>query len=271
MDATQPLSGGGYEAFYRHFDSPLMRQIRREAYGEDIGQHSWVGADDLRDDIRRLGLSASSRLLDLGCGACGPLTFVCVTTGCAGTGLDVNPAAIDAGRARARELAVESRLSLREADLNEPLPCETGSFDAVMALDVVLHVRDRDRLYREIARVLTPGGRVLITDAGVVTGAVSNDDIRRRSANGYTEFVPPGFNETLLASAGFEIVAGENRTASVLRNAGGRLTAMQNHRIALEALLGADEIRRQLEYLATATELAQRGAVSRMMYLATRR
>jgi hypothetical protein len=38
----------GYEATYREFDSPLMRQIRREAYGEDIGQHSWVGAAELR-------------------------------------------------------------------------------------------------------------------------------------------------------------------------------------------------------------------------------
>ena len=33
-----------YEAFYRDFDSPLMCQLRREAYGEDIGQYSWVGA-----------------------------------------------------------------------------------------------------------------------------------------------------------------------------------------------------------------------------------
>ena len=33
-----------------------MRQFRREAYGEDIGQHSWVDAKELRGDIQRLEL-----------------------------------------------------------------------------------------------------------------------------------------------------------------------------------------------------------------------
>ena len=55
----------GYETFYRDFDSPLMSAIRREAYGEDIGQHSWVAAEELRRDILRLRLSPSSRFLDL--------------------------------------------------------------------------------------------------------------------------------------------------------------------------------------------------------------
>ena len=48
MEPPQGLRADGYESFYREFDSPLMRQIRREAYGEDIGQHSWVGAEELR-------------------------------------------------------------------------------------------------------------------------------------------------------------------------------------------------------------------------------
>ncbi len=51
LDRSRP---GGYEAFYRDFDSSLMQRLRREAYGEDIGQHSWVGADEvLRDSSGR--------------------------------------------------------------------------------------------------------------------------------------------------------------------------------------------------------------------------
>src|SRR5215470_9838554 len=65
-----------YDATYHVFDSPLTRRLREEAYGEDIGQHSWVTAAELREDIPRLRLSVSSRLLDLGCGPCGPLTFI---------------------------------------------------------------------------------------------------------------------------------------------------------------------------------------------------
>ena len=98
MRPPQKSRADGYESFYREFDSPLMRQIRCEAYGEDIGQHSWVGADELRGDIDRLKLSPSSRLVDLGCGPCGPLTFVLATVGCPGTGVEVSPSALRVGR-----------------------------------------------------------------------------------------------------------------------------------------------------------------------------
>src|SRR5262245_34569221 len=88
-----------YERFHRAFDSPQMRQIRLEAYGEDIGQHSWVSADELRADAQRLGLQEASRLLDLGSGPCGPLTFLIAATGCTGLGLDLSSSAIQLGYA----------------------------------------------------------------------------------------------------------------------------------------------------------------------------
>ena len=53
-----------YEAFYRDFGLPVMRQMRIEAYGEDLGQHSWVSAEELRRDIQLLQLSSSGLVLD---------------------------------------------------------------------------------------------------------------------------------------------------------------------------------------------------------------
>ncbi len=76
MDTTKESRLADYESLYWEFDSPLMQQIRGEAYGEDIGQHSWVDADEVRADIVRLGLSPSSRLIDPGSGSCRPLTFI---------------------------------------------------------------------------------------------------------------------------------------------------------------------------------------------------
>jgi SAM-dependent methyltransferase len=165
-------------------------------------------------------------------------------------------------------LAVERLLSLQEADLNERLPFENGSFDAAMSLDVVLHLRDRERFFREVARVLSPGGRFLVTDAGVVTGCVSNEAIRKRSVHGYTQFVASGWNEALLESTGFRVIETEDRTASVLRNASGRLAAMEKHRAELEQLSGAAAFQAQKDYLEVVVDLARLRAVSRMMYLA---
>ena len=256
-----------YEAIYREFESPLMRELRREAYGEDIGQHSWVRADELRRDVEALELTRSSRLLDLGCGPCGPLTFILGAVGCFGVGLDQSSAALAVGRARAKVLGVEPLLTVQQADLNEPLGLEAHAFDAAMSLDVVLHLRDRARFFAEVARMLRAGGRFLFTDAGVATGEISNEEISRRSIHGHTELVPPGRNEELLAAAGFRILATEDRTASVVRNAAGRMAAMRAHRGELERRSGAADYRRQEDYLEAVIELAQRGALSRVMYL----
>jgi SAM-dependent methyltransferase len=257
-----------YDSFYEEFDSPLMRQLRVEAYGEDIGQHSWVTAEDLRSDISRLQLSRSSRFLDLGCGPCGPLTFIVSSVGCHGAGTEVSAAALAVGRARAVVMGVEHLLTLREADLNEPIPFPDYSFDAAMSLDVVLHLRDRAKLFGEVARTLSPGGRFLFTDAGVVTGAISDEEVLLRSVHGYTQFAAPGFNERALDRVGLRLLDSEDRTAGALKNATGRLAARLAHRAELEQLEGAAEFGRQQRYLETVAEISRRGAVSRMMYLA---
>jgi len=257
-----------YDSFYTEFDSPLMRQLRAEGYGEDIGQHSWVTADELRSDIPRLRLSPSSRLLDLGCGPCGPLTFVLASVGCHGTGTELSAAALEAGRARAVSLGIDHLLTLLEADLNEPLPYPSGAFDSAMSLDVVLHLRDRAAIFQELARILVPGGRFLFTDAGVVTGSISDEEVRLRSMHGHTQFAAPGFNERMLERAGFRLLDTEDRTAGALKNATGRMAARLAHRGELERLEGATEFERQRRYLETVVEISRRGAALRIMYLA---
>jgi SAM-dependent methyltransferase len=260
----------GYESFFQDFDSPLMQTIRREAYGEDIGQHSWVSAQELRADIKRLALSSASRCLDLGCGPCGPLSFIVSTVGCQGVGLDLSASAVRVGRARAVSLGIDALLSVEQHDLNEPLPVPPSSFDAIVSLDVVLHLRDRLILFSEVARVLRPGGRFLFTDAGVVTGAVSNEEVRRRSTHGHTQFVPPGWNEHLLEQAGLRLVESANRTANMTEYARGRLRAIRAHRTELEQVLSSGEFESQVEYLETVIEVSRRAALSRIMFLALR-
>jgi cyclopropane fatty-acyl-phospholipid synthase-like methyltransferase len=260
----------GYRSLYEAFDSDLMRTVREEAYGEDIGQHSWVTAEELRADIRRLGLTSNSSLLDLGCGPGGPLVFAVRATGCVGIGLERSAPAIASGQARAQREGIDGRVRFAQADLDLALPVARSSFDAVMSLDVVLHLRDRRALFERVTEVLRPNGRMLFTDAGVVSGSVSSDEFQRRSAHGFTQFVPPGFNERLIEAAGLRLTETEERTASVLRNARGRLAALEAHREALEECIGKAEMQRQRDYLETVAELSERGALSRWMYLAQR-
>jgi len=263
--------GGGYDDSYQDFDSPLKQQLRAEAYGKDIGQHSWVTAEELEQDIARLKISRASRLLDLGCGPGGPLAFIVGVVGCHGSGMDSSANAIAVGRARATKLGMDEAITLQEADLNSSLPSASASFDAVMCLDVILHLPDRVRAFREVARVLVPGGRFLFTDAGVITGSISDEEIRLRAVHGPNHFVPLGFNERTLEMTGFRVLESDNRTASLLKNARGRRAARVSHRAEVEKVEGAAGFERQQRYLETVINLSERAALARMMYLAESR
>ncbi len=46
----------------------VLREVRRETYGEDLGQNSWLTADEYRECLEWLELGSTSRLLDIGCG-----------------------------------------------------------------------------------------------------------------------------------------------------------------------------------------------------------
>jgi SAM-dependent methyltransferase len=67
-------------------------------------------------------------------------------------GVDVDAAAVE--RAKDAEIAVCLDLE------SSPLPYGDASFDAVLARDILEHVRDPGRLVREIHRVLRPNGRL---------------------------------------------------------------------------------------------------------------
>jgi len=269
--AATKLMTAPYDKLYEHFDSPLMRQLRAEAYGQDIGQHSWVTAEELLADIPKLKLLPESRLLDLGCGPAGPLTYIVAQTKCQAVGLDVSANAIAAARARAASLGLSEQIILQQADLNESLPFADARFDAVVSIDVILHLRDRAAIFEEVARVLAPAGRFLFTDAGVITGPVSSEEIQRRTPHGYAQFVPPGVNEQLLERAGFRLIETCNRTPALVKSAAGRLAARESRRIELEKLEGSATFQRQQQYLQTVLTLAQRAALSRIMYLAESR
>ena len=99
---------------------------------------------------RLISAHAKGRLADLGCGKC-PLYVV------------YKPLVTEA-------ICVDWPGSLHTspfldlaADLNEPLKLETAAFDTVLMTDVLEHIRNPAALMSEIARILRPKGRLLLT------------------------------------------------------------------------------------------------------------
>lgn len=93
-------------------------------------------------------IGRGKRVLDLGCRS-GALTRHFLE-GNSVVGLDVDAAALE----KARALGIEPV----QANVDEPLPFEDASFDAVVAGELFEHLQFPDALAAEIARVLRPGG-----------------------------------------------------------------------------------------------------------------
>ncbi len=46
-----PDSSNFYNLTYGNFANPVLAEIRQETFGEDIGQNSWLTANEYRRDV----------------------------------------------------------------------------------------------------------------------------------------------------------------------------------------------------------------------------
>jgi SAM-dependent methyltransferase len=259
-----------YGAAYGNFATDVWKQIRCETYGEDFGQSSWVTGAEYRRFIGLLDLAARDQVLDVGCGSGGPALFLSRETGCSVIGIDLNEAGVQTGLSLAREAQLGQRVGFRLADVREPLPFDTATFDALVCLDVMCHLPARGRLFSEWRRVLRPGGRFLYTDPVVVTGLVTKEEFAVRSSTGYFEFAPPGVNEQLLAESGLELASAWDATENEAVVSGRWHAARQRRKEELVRLEGEDTFAALQRFLDVVHALTKERRMTRTVFLGRR-
>jgi len=112
-------------------------------------------------------------LLDLGCGIGGPARWLAATCGCRVTGLDLTEVYCRTARELSgrASLARETRFVCADA---LALPFAEAAFDLVWTQHAAMNIADKAGLYREVARVLKPGGRFGLYD--VMAGPRGGND-----------------------------------------------------------------------------------------------
>jgi ubiquinone/menaquinone biosynthesis C-methylase UbiE len=216
-----------YVSFRSAVASPTVRAVWKKAYGDRF----WEGAeppwsmatkDDAAFAVDALRPGPASLIADLGCGGGCFGRHLAKTCGAKVEGIDANPLAVRLAQERAAEEDLQAKLLFKTGDL-----AATGwagaRFDGAASFDVLMFVPDKLAAFREIARILKPGARLVGMLFEFDTGSVS------LSTPAFKDY------ERAFAQAGF-VVERYEETADWRR----LLTDSLNGLVAQEAALAHD-------------------------------
>jgi SAM-dependent methyltransferase len=259
-----------YDNVYADFGSGAEAAVRRATYGEDIGQSSWMTAAAWLRFADQLQVRAESHVLEVGSGSGGPAVYRAAMRGGRITGVDINEHGILNGERLAVKRGLVDRVKFQKVDAAKPLPVTAATFDAVISNDAMCHIANRLDVLRDWHRVVRPGGRILFTDAMIVSGLVSHEELAVRSSIGFYLFVPPGENERLITQSGFRLLSSEDATEDAAAIARRWHDAREEHRAALVEREGQANFAGLQRFLACVHRLSAERRLSRYCYLAER-
>lgn len=259
-----------YDSAYGNYESATYRQVRIETYGEDFGQTSWVTTEESNAIPQLLGLRSDSFVLEVGCGSGGYALHLGEKVGCRLIGLDIN----EPGVRNANQLAVArglaSQVRFEQCDASKRLPFDDNTFDAVFSNDALCHLPGRPEVLVEMFRVLKPGGRMLFSDALVIGGMVSQEEIATRSSIGFYVYSPPGENERLMERAKFRQIRVTDTTESAARIAKQWYDARKKRKEELVAAEGNTNFEGLQRFLACVHVLTSEKRLLRYLYVASK-
>jgi SAM-dependent methyltransferase len=121
------------------------------------------GAEEVRIILAGESLSGK-RVLDIGCGAGGAeLLLVREYDAANVVGIDIIPQLVERARQLSEEAGLARRIQIKAVEPGR-LPFKRAAFDVVFTKDSLLHVPDKLEIFREIYRVLRPGGFFIGSD-----------------------------------------------------------------------------------------------------------
>jgi SAM-dependent methyltransferase len=156
--------------------------------------------------VEALGLTADSRVLDLGSGLGGPARTLVELTGCTVTGIDLTPEFCEVATVLSDWTGLSGRTSFHVGDATATgLP--DSAVDAALTVHVAMNIPDKAALYAEAFRVLRPGGRFVVYDVLQGEGGDVRYPVPWASDASTSHLATPEDMRELLAGAGFTVIS----------------------------------------------------------------
>ena len=206
-------------------------------YGRDFVSPG--GAGVARELIASLALEPGARVLDVGCGLGGSAFLMAREFGLVVDGIDLSRNMLELAGEKLEAHGLGDRVALRWGDCLEFNA--TDAYDAVYSRDVFLHIADKPRLFRVLARALRTGGRLLFTDYCCGPKPWSDDFAAYVESRGYHLHTLDAY-AALLAGAGLARVEVDDwtpRFIDILDREAGRIEGLDIDAAERESLLAS--------------------------------
>ncbi|MFG2408106.1 SAM-dependent methyltransferase [Streptomyces brevispora] len=216
-------TSGDVGTFYNQhtdvYDRALGGNIHVGYWDDDTDDSPMQAATDRLTDLvtERLAPFEGQHLLDVGCGHGSTAARIVAHHAVQITGISVSDYQVNLANSRPQPLELPGRATFRLADAMEN-PFDDETFDSAYAIESLMHMKDKKAALGHIARVLRPGGRLVIAEHSLAGELDGPDAARMAHAYAYFKFslTTDTYGE-LLREAGLEVVDHTDITENVRR------------------------------------------------------
>ena len=159
--------------------------------------------------LDQLSLSASTDVLDVGCGLGGPARLAASRYGSSVTGIDLTAEFVQTGQALCQWVGLDS-IGLVEGSALD-MPFDDARFDAAYMMHVGMNITGKENLFAEVARVLRPGCTFGVYDVMQTAEGEISFPVPWAETPATSALASPEQYKSALEKAGFEIIAERNR------------------------------------------------------------
>jgi len=209
----------------KHYGDPnLLTRIFKglEAVGVDlnslkpedlapIDEYHIGGRKATTHAIEKMSLSKDQHVLDIGCGIGGTARFMAAQIGCKVTGIDLTPEYIAIAKKLTDLTGLGKKVNYEVASALA-MPFEKETFDAAITIHTAMNIPERGILYREISRVMKPGGTLCIYDVMKKSDENFSFPVPWAQSADTSHLTSPEEMLTLLDDAGFDVRDVDDRT-----------------------------------------------------------
>jgi ubiquinone/menaquinone biosynthesis C-methylase UbiE len=200
-----------------------------------------------KEQAEKVGFTSGMQVLDLGCGVGGPARYIGSAYGCNVVGIDLTAEFIEVADELTKRCGLTEKVSFQQGNALD-LPFENERFDVVFCQNLTMNIHDKSGMFREVHRILRPGGKFTSVDHTQGPTGDPYYPIGWANTPEISFLVSPKEMRRLLEQSGFRIVDWTDCSAKVLELAHKAREAAKSsstNPLGLHVVLGEDYPERQ--------------------------